>query len=128
MIKQVMMSPAVALHHWAVNGMSIAKVLSHTGFSTTGELYDQYLEDLQNHLAALEDKFMSTEEQQHEEDVEQVWKEFGDYMREFVQPSEYLEEIDRLLPLIVATRQMHDAARSKPFRDAVRRRKACALH
>lgn len=128
MIKQQMMSPAVALHHWAVNKMSIAKVLSHTGFRSTGEVYDRYLEDLENRLMALEDKCMSPQERQREEDVEQVWREFGGYMREFVQPSEYLEEIDRLLPLIVATRQMHDAARSRPFRDAVRRRKACALH
>jgi len=128
MIKQVMMSPAVALHHWAVNKMSIAKVLSHTGFRSTGELYDHYLEDLQNRLIALEDKMMSPEERQHEENVDAVWREFGSYMREFVQPSEYLEEIERLLPLIEATRQIEASARSRPFRDAVRRRKACALH
>lgn len=128
MIKQVMMSPAVALHHWAVNGMSIAKVLSHTGYATTGALYDQYLEDLQNHLAALEDKFMSPEELQREEDVDAVWAEFGSYMKEFVEPSEYQEEIERLLPLIKATRQIETAARSKPFRDAVARRKGRALH
>ena len=71
---------------------------------------------------------MSPDERQREEDVDAVWREFGDYMREYVQPSEYHEEIERLLPLIVATRQMHDAARSRPFRDAVHRRKACALH
>ncbi len=128
MIRQVMMSPAVALHHWAVNGMSIARVLSHTGYATTGALYDQYLEDLQNHLLALEDKFMSPEDRQREEDVDAVWQQFGDYMREFVQPSEYLEEIERLLPLIETTRQIENSARSQPFRDAVKRRKACALH
>jgi len=128
MIKQQMMSPAVALRHWAVNKMSIAKVLSHTGFATTGALYDQYVEDLENRLAALEDRHMTPEELQREEDVDQLWKEFGDYMREFVQPSEYQEEIERMLPLIKMTRQMETAARSKPFRDAVKRRKACALH
>lgn len=128
MIRQVMMSPAVALHHWAVNGMSIANVLSHTGYATTGALYDQYLEDLQNHLLALEDKFMSPEDRQREEDIDAVWDEFGSYMKEFVHPSEYLEEIERLLPLIKSTRQIEAAVRSRPFRDAVARRKGRAIH
>lgn len=128
MIRQQMMSPAVALHHWAVDTMTIDKVLSHTGFRCLGELYDRYLEDLQNHLMALEDKYMTPEERQREEDVDKVWLEFGDYMREFVQPSEYHEEIERLLPLIKTTRQIEDAARSKPFRDAVKRRKGLPLN
>lgn len=128
MIKQQMMSPAVALHHWAVNNMPIANVLSHTGFRCLGELYDRYLEDLQNHLMALEDRHMTQEELQREEDVDQLWKEFGDYMKEFVEPSEYHAEIERLLPLIKTTRQMENAARSRPFRDAVARRKGRVLH
>lgn len=128
MIKQVMMSPAMALHHWAVNKMSISKVLSHTGFATLGGLHDQYMEDLYNHLMALEDKYMSPADRQREEDVDAVWSEFGDYIREFVEPSEYQEEIERLLPLIIATRQIEASVRSRPFRDAVARRKAQALH
>lgn len=128
MIKQQLMTPAIALHHWAVNNMPIANVLSHTGFRCLGALYDQYLEDLQNYLMSLEDKFMTPEELQREDDVEMVWQEFGSYMREFVQPSEYQEEIERLLPPIKATRQIENAARSQPFRDAVARRKGRSLH
>jgi hypothetical protein len=127
MIMQVMMSPAVALHHWAVNNMSIAKVLSHTGYTTVGALYEQYLEDLENRLAAMEDKYMSPDERQAEEDRDTVWDEFGDYIREFVPPAEYDDEIERLLPLIAATRLLKSEAASKRFRDAVRRRKARLL-
>lgn len=128
MIKQLMMSPAMALHHWPFNKMTISNVLSQTGFTTLGGLYDQYQEDLINHLMALEDKYLTPAYRQRDEDVDAVWAEFGDYIREFVPPAEYDDEIERLLPLIVATRQSEASARSRPFRDAVARRKAQALH
>lgn len=123
MIKQQTMSPAIALYHWCENGMSIDKVLSHTGFRSIGELYQNFADDMENQEAALQDRMMSPAERQREEDVEAVWSEYGDYLREFVPPNEYEDEIERLLPLIKTTRQIENAARSKPFRDAVRRRK-----
>jgi len=124
MIKQQLMSPAIALYNWRENGMSMEKVLSHTGFTRWSELYDELSDQLESTELALQDHMMSPEERQREEDVEAVWQEFGDYMREFVPPSEYELEIERLLPLVIATRQIEDAARSRHFRDAVRRRKA----
>ena len=122
MIKQQMMSPAVALMHWRENGMSMAQVLSHTGYVRWSDLAADHAEALENEEIAKQDRLMSPDERQREEDVEAVWDRHGDYLREFVSPSEYDEEIERLLPLIKKTRQMQNAARSKPFRDAVRRR------
>ena len=124
MIKQVIMSPAIALYHWRVNGMSIDKVLSQTGFRSIGELYDCYNEELESTDMALQDRMMSPEDHQREEDIEELWHEFADYLHEFVPPAEYDMEIERLLPLVIATRQMQAAAMSQPFRDAVKRRKA----
>ena len=118
------MSPAIALYHWRVNRMSIRNVLSHTGFRSIADLYDAYTEELESNEMALQDRMMSPDERQREEDIEAVWCEFGDYLREFVHPSEYQDEIERLLQLVKTTRQIENAARSKPFRDAVRRRKA----
>lgn len=116
------MSPAIALYHWRVNGMSIRNVLSQTGFRSIADLYDAYTEELESSEMAHQDR-MSPAERQREEDVDAVWLEFGDYLREFVPPAEYDAEIERLLPLIVSTRQAKAAAMSKPFRDVVRRRK-----
>ncbi|WP_322886521.1 hypothetical protein U8C31_18320 [Sinorhizobium medicae] len=124
MIKQQMMSPANALHHWAVDGMSVAQVLSHTGFSTIGELYVEYTDALEKREMAEQDMYMSPDERQREEDTEEVWEQCGDYLREMVPPHEYDAEIERLIPLIRAKRQYHQAAASQPFRDAVKRRKA----
>jgi len=123
MIKQQLMSPAIALYNWRENGMSMEKVLSHTGFTRWSELYDELSDQLESTELALQDRMMSPEDHQREEDVEAVWQEFGDYMREFVPPAEYEDEIERLLPLVKTTRQINDAARSRPFRDAVNRRK-----
>ena len=122
MIKQVYMSPSKALHHWIVDGMTIEHVLSQTGYTRWADLSADHIDALESTEFARQDHMMSPEERQREEDVEAVWTEFGDYMREMVPPSEYELEIERLLPLIVATRQIEDAARSKPFRDAVKRR------
>ncbi|MBY3044857.1 hypothetical protein [Rhizobium leguminosarum] len=124
MIKQQMMSPAVALYHWRVNGMSMQKVLSHTGYSRWSDLAEHHTEALENQEIAMQDMLMSPEERQREEDVEAVWERCGDYLREMVSPAEYADEIERLLPLIKSTRQMMHSARSKPFRDAVKRRKS----
>lgn len=122
MIKQVMMSPAIALYHWRMHRMSIRNVLSQTGFRSIGELYETHMEELESSEMALQDRMMSPEDHQREEHVEALWVEFGDYMKEFVPPNEYVDEIERLLPLVIATRQMQAAAMSQPFRDAVRRR------
>lgn len=123
MIKQQFMSPAMALYYWREKKMSIDKVLSHTGFCSIGELYETFNEEQESTDAARLDRMMSPAELQREEDVEAVWAEFGDYMREMVPPSEYQDEIERLLPLIKTTRQIENAAKSKPFHDAIRRRK-----
>lgn len=122
MIRQQMMSPAIALYFWREKGMSIEKVLSHTGFTGFAELYDEYICDLIAQERAEEDFLMSPEEHQREEDVASLWAEFGDYMKEFVPPDEYDLEIDRLLPLVKKTRQIREAARSRGFRESVRRR------
>jgi len=122
MIKQQLMSPAVALYHWRENKMSMDKVLSHTGYSRWSDLAADHAEAIENQKIVMQDMMMSPADRQREEDVDAVWREFGDYMREMVPPSDYPIEIERLLPLIVATRQIEDAARSKPFRDAVKRR------
>ena len=122
MIKQVMMSPAMALYHWRENKMSIDKVLSHTGFKRWSDLHEEYVYDQIAREWAEDDMLMTPQERQREEDVEAVWTEFGDYLREMVPPSQYELEIERLLPLVIATRRIEDAARSKPFRDAVKRR------
>ncbi|KAB1086164.1 hypothetical protein F4V91_06785 [Neorhizobium galegae] len=124
MIKQQVMSPAVALYHWRENGMSIEKVLSQTCFTSIGELYQTFDDDMKNEQAAVAERMMSPDERQREEDVDATWVDFGDYLREFVPPSEYQDEIERLLPLTKTTRQIKAAAMSRPFRDAVRRRKA----
>lgn len=124
MIKQVIMSPAIALYHWREKRLTVEQVLSHTGFRSIGELYDVYHEEVESTDMALQDRMMSPEDRQREEDVEALWGEFSDYLKEFVPPAEYDAEVERLLPLVVATRRFHDAARSQPFRDAVRRRKA----
>lgn len=124
MIKQQMMSPAVALYHWRMHGMSMDKVLSHTGYVRWSDLAAHHTEALENQEAAMQDMLMSPKERQREEDVEAVWQQCGDYLREMVPPHEYGDEIERLLPLIKKTRQMMNAARSRPFRDAVRRRQA----
>lgn len=124
MIKQVIMSPGVALYHWREKRLTIEQVLSHTGFRSIGGLYDLYNEELESTEMAMQDRMMMPEDHQREEDVEAVWDEFGDYMKEFVPPSAYEAEIERLLPLVAMTRQINDSARSKPFRDAVKRRKA----
>lgn len=118
------MSPAVALYHWRVHGMSMDKVLSHTGYVRWADLAADHAEAMANEEIAMQDMMMSPDERQREEDVEAVWERCGDYLREMVPPSEYQDEIERLLPLIKKTRQMQDAARSRPFRDAVRRRQA----
>ncbi|TAX58902.1 hypothetical protein ELI02_02050 [Rhizobium leguminosarum] len=123
MIKQQLMSPAVALYHWRVHGMSMAQVLSHTGYVRWSDLAADHDEALANEETAQQDMLMSPEERQREEDVEAVWQQFGDYLREMVPPPEYDDEIERLLPLIKKTRQMQNAARSKPFRDAIKRRR-----
>ncbi|MDX0503622.1 hypothetical protein GOC80_13400 [Sinorhizobium medicae] len=123
MIKQQMMSPAVALYHWRVHGMSMAQVLSHTGYVRWSDLAADHAEALENQENAMQNMLMSPEERQREEDVEALWERYGDYLREMVPPAEYADEIERLLPVIISTRQLNDAARSKPFRDAVRRRK-----
>lgn len=128
MIKEVIMSPAMALYHWRVNRMSIRNVLSQTGFRSIGELYEASHEELESTEIAMQDRMMMPEDHQREEDVVAVWAEFGDFIREFVRPAEYDEEIERLLPLVVATRQIEASVRSRPFRDAVARRKAQALH
>lgn len=122
MIKQVMMSPAIALFHWRENGMSIDKVLSHTGFKTLFDLYDEHIYDLTAQEWAEDDMRMSPDEHDREEIVAEVWVEFGDYIREFVPPAEYDDEIERLLPLVKKTRQIKAAARSQGFRESVRRR------
>ncbi len=122
MIRQVYMSPSKALYHWIVDGMTMEQVLSQTGYTRWADLSADHIDALESTELALQDCMMSPEERQHEEDVDAVWIEFGDYMREMVPPDEYELEIERLLPLIVATRQIEDAARSKPFRDAVARR------
>lgn len=123
MIKQQLMSPAIALYHWRVNRMSIRNVLGHTGFRSIADLYDAYSEELESNEMAIQDRMMSPDDHQRDEDVDAVWSEFGDYMREFVPPNEYEDEIERLLPLVISTRQIEASAMSKPFRDAVRRRK-----
>ncbi len=124
MIKQQLMSPSVALYHWRVNGMSMAQVLSHTGYYRWSDLAADHQEALQNQEMAVQDMMMSAADRQREEDVEAVWDQHGDYLREMVPPAEYDQEIERLLPLVKKTRQQMNAARSKPFRDAVRRRQA----
>lgn len=124
MIKQQMMSPTVALMHWRENGMSMDKVLSHTGYARWSDLASDHAEALQNQEIAVQDMLMSPADRQREEDVEAVWDQHGDFLREFVPPPEYDEEIERLLPLIKKTRQLQNAAKSKPFRDAVRRRQS----
>ncbi len=124
MIKQQMMSPAIALMHWRENGMSMDKVLSHTGYVRWSDLAADHQEALQNQEMAVQDMMMSPADRQREDDVEAVWERHGDYLREFIPPAEYDEEIERLLPLIKKTRQLQDAARSRPFRDAVRRRQS----
>ncbi|TZG36617.1 hypothetical protein [Agrobacterium sp. B1(2019)] len=128
MIKEVIMSPAMALYHWRVNRMSIRNVLSQTGFRSIGELYEAYHEELESTEMSMQDHMMTPEDHQREEDVDAVWLEFGDYLREMVPPAEYDDEIERLLPLVIATRQIEASARSRPFRDDVKRRKAQALH
>lgn len=123
MIKQQLMSPSKALYHWLVDGMSMEQVLTQTGYTRWSDLSADHVEALESEEMARQDRMMSPGERQREEDVEALWSEFGDYLREFVPPSEYQDEIERLLPLVKTTRHMENAARSKPFRDAVRRRK-----
>jgi hypothetical protein len=127
MIKQQLMSPSKALYHWLVYGMSMKQVLSHTGYTRWSELATDHVDQLESRQLAREDRMMSPDERQREEDVEAVWADFGDYMREFVPPSEYQDEIQRLLPLVLSSRQIENAARSKPFRNAVKRRKGLAV-
>ena len=122
MIKQVMMSPSVALYCWREKGMSMDKVLSHTGFKRLADLHEELIYDLLAQEWTEDDMRMTPEQREHEENVEAVWEEFGDYLREMVLPDEYEAEIERLLPLVKMTRQMQDAARSKSFRESVRRR------
>lgn len=122
MIKQQMMSPAIALYHWRVNGMSMDKVLSHTGYVRWSDLAADHSEALDNEQTAKQDMLMAPADRQREEDVEAVWERCGDYLREMVPPAEYDQEIERLLPLMRSARRQMNAARSKPFRDAVRRR------
>ena len=115
MIKQVMMSPSVALYFWREKGMSMDKVLSHTGFKRWSDVYSEYIYDILAEEAAQDDMRMTPEQREYEENVEATWEEFGDYIREFVPPDEYDLEIERLLPLVKMTRQMQDAARSHGF-------------
>ncbi len=122
MIKQQLMSPTVALMHWRENKMTMDKVLSHTGYVRWSDLASDHSEALENEEIATQDMMMSPADRQREEDVEAVWERHGDYLREFIPPAEYDEEIERLLPLVKKTRQQMNAARAKPFRDAVRRR------
>lgn len=122
MIKQQLMSPSKALYHWLVDGMSMKQVLSQTGYSRWSDLAADHIDALENEEMARQDRMMSPEERQREEDVDAVWAEFGDYLREMVPPAEYDAEIERLRALIVSTRQAKTAAMSKPFRDAVKRR------
>ena len=111
MIKQVMMSPSVALYFWREKGMSMDKVLSHTGFKRWSDVYSEYIYDILAEEAAQDDMRMSPEEREREENVELVWEEFGDYIREMVPPDEYEAEIERLLPLVVMTNQILKAGR-----------------
>lgn len=122
MIKQQMMSPAIALYHWRENRMSIDKVFSHTGYTSLSELHGEYIYDLIAQEWAEDDMQMTAEDHQREEDVAEVWSEFGDYLKEMVPPDEYDLEIERLLPLIENTRQLKASARSRGFRESVRRR------
>lgn len=124
MIKQQLMSPSKALYHWLVDGMSMQQVLSQTGYTSWADLSAAHIDALESTEIAVQDRMMSPAERQREEDIEAVWEEFGDFMREFVPPNEYADEIERLLSLIIATRRYQDSARSQPFRDAVERRKA----
>lgn len=48
MIKQQIMSPAVALMHWRENKMSMDKVLSHTGYVRWSDLAAHHTEALEN--------------------------------------------------------------------------------
>lgn len=115
MIRQQLMSPAVALYHWRANGMSIDKVMSHTGFKCLSDLYDEYIYDLIAQEWAEDDMRMTDEDHQREEDIELVWSEFGDFIREFVPPDEYDSEIERLMPLVKMTHQILKSGRSHRF-------------
>ncbi|RVL87693.1 hypothetical protein CN140_01810 [Sinorhizobium meliloti] len=115
MIQQQMMSPSWALYYWREHGMTIKNVLRHTGFRSINELHVEHEYDLGADEMAKEDLMMSPEERQREEDVEAVWQEFGDYMREMVPPSEYDLEIERLLPLIQMRQQAQRTAAGRSF-------------
>ncbi|MBB4104391.1 hypothetical protein [Allorhizobium borbori] len=116
------MSPSVALYFWREKGMSMDKVLSHTGFKRLADLHEELIYDLLAQEWAEDDMRMTPEQREHEELVEATWEEFGDYIREFVPPDEYDQEVERLLPLIKKTRQIIAAGRSKKFRESVKRR------
>ncbi|CDN95982.1 hypothetical protein [Agrobacterium tumefaciens] len=115
MIRQQMMSPAVALYYWREHGMSMDKVLSHTGFARWSDLHDECIYDLIAQERAEEDFLMSPDEHDREEIVAEVWHEFGNYIREFVPPAEYDDEIERLLPLVKMTHQMVKSGRPHGF-------------
>src|SRR5690606_23858167 len=110
MIDQVLMSAPRAIHHWIRDGMTTEAVRSHTGFQSISELWDAYNNDLRAEEMAQEDMYMSPDERQHEEDVLDVWEEFGSYLQEFVPPSEYALEVERLMPLIKFQQQAQRSA------------------
>ncbi|MBY5684807.1 hypothetical protein HFO32_22045 [Rhizobium leguminosarum] len=115
MIKQVMMGPSKALHHWAVSKMTIGNVLSQTGYSNIQALHAEYAYELAAEEMAREDMMMSPAERQHEADVEEVWEQFSDFLKEMVPPAEYDLEIERLLPLVQMRQQAQRTAAASSF-------------
>jgi hypothetical protein len=82
MIKAVVMSPNVALSHWAERRMSVDQVLSHTELPSPAAVIRAADEALENECAAVEMLTMTVEEEEEIELQAAVWASYGDCLHE----------------------------------------------
>ena len=111
----VVISPAVALGYWREGRMPIERVMSQTGYQRFSDLYEAYTEMMENEAAAQQNMAATQQQCDLSDDRSEVWSVYGSYLREFVSPPEYGEEVDRLVPIIRVERQAVNAAASKSF-------------
>jgi hypothetical protein len=110
MIKALVMSPNVALSHWAAGRMTVDQVLSHTDLSSPAEVIRAADEALENEKSAVEMLTMTVEEEEEIELQAAVWASYGDYLHEQCTVDDQQAQFARIMKAVREERA------AKPFR------------
>lgn len=100
MIRQVYMSPNIALSWWMDGKLSVDQVISHTGLASEVEVIRSAEDANENEIAALEMLLMTPEAEEEIELRAAVWESHGDYLREVGPPGEQRSEEARIMAAI----------------------------